>query len=790
MTSAPARHDPLEAPPPTFSSLDAERIAIEAFGITGTASPLVSERDQNVKILAGDGRGFVLKIGNPADDPDVIDMQSHALLHVADTDPTLPVMRLVPSVDGDHQVDVLGPDGRSHIARLVTLLPGRIMEPGELRLDTLYAFGVTCARLGRALRGFFHPAAGHPLLWNVKYALELRPLVGNIPDPGRRAIVERVLDRFEERVAPVFVDLRAQVIHNDLTPDNCLFDLDQRVSGIVDFGDMAHSALVCEFVSTVEALMGERPDHFEALEATAAGFCSITPLLDDEIAVLPDLLLARWATTAVISAWRVLSYPENAAYITGWDAGVWAMLDAFNEMGPPEYLRRIREAVVAAQRSRRTSRLENVPIAELTERRHRLLGSALSPLTYDRPLHLLRGRGAWLYDADGRAYLDCYNNVPVVGHSHPSVVEAIARQAAMLNTNARYLHGSALELAERLTATMPDGLDTVMFVNSGSEANDLAWRLATTVTGGSGGVVTAFAYHGVTTAISDLSPEEFREASRPPHVETVPAPDGYRGPHRREETDWALRYAEHVDDAVAALAGRGIRPAALLVDSGFTSDGIFTPPPAFLQDAVRRWRDAGGLFVADEVQSGFGRPGSHLWGFDVHGVIPDVVTLGKPMGNGHPVAAVVTRADIVDRFAHETEWFSTFGGNPVACEAGLAVLDVIERELLQANAADVGAWIRSALDELMTRHAAIGEVRSLGLLIGVELVRDTNSREPAIDTAHAVLNAMRDRGVLVGTTGPLSNTLKIRPPLVITREEAGVLIQTLDDVLGDLGTPA
>jgi 4-aminobutyrate aminotransferase-like enzyme len=273
-------------------------------------------------------------------------------------------------------------------------------------------------------------------------------------------------------------------------------------------------------------------------------------------------------------------------------------------------------------------------------------------------------------------------------------------------------------------------------------------------------------------------------------VETVPAPDGYRGPHRREETDWALRYAEHIDDAVAALAGRGIRPAALLVDSGFTSDGIFTPPPAFLQDAVRRWRDAGGLFVADEVQSGFGRPGSHLWGFDVHGVIPDVVTLGKPMGNGHPVAAVVTRADIVDRFAHETEWFSTFGGNPVACEAGLAVLDVIERELLQANAADVGAWIRSALDELMTRHAAIGEVRSLGLLIGVELVRDTNSREPAIDTAHAVLNAMRDRGVLVGTTGPLSNTLKIRPPLVITREEAGVLIQTLDDVLGDLGTPA
>ena len=790
MTHAPVRHDPLEAAPPAFSSQDAERIATELFGITGAASRLVSERDQNVQILAHDGRGFVLKIGNPADDPAVIDMQSQALLHVAATDPELPVMRLVPSVGGDHQVDVDGSDGRSHIARLVTLLPGRVMEADELRLDTLYSFGATCARLGRALRGFFHPAAGHPLLWNVKHALDLRPLVGNIPDPQRREIVERVLDRFEEHVTPVFSNLRAQVIHNDLTPDNCLFDLDQRVSGIIDFGDMAHSALVCDFVSTVEPLMGERPDHFEALEATAAGFCSITPFLDEEIALLPDLLLARWTTTAVISAWRVLSYPENAEYITGWDAGVWAMLDAFTEMGPAAYERRIREAIAAASGSRRISPLAHVPIVELTERRHRLLGSALSPLTYDRPLHLVRGRGAWLYDVEGRAYLDCYNNVPVVGHSHPSVVDAIARQAATLNTNARYLHGSALELADRLTATMPHGLDTVMFVNSGSEANDLAWRLATTVTGGTGGVVTAFAYHGVTTAISDLSPEEFRDASRPSHVETVPAPDGYRGPHRREETEWELRYAEHVDDAVAALAGRGVRPAALFVDSGFTSDGILTPPPAFLQDAVRRWRDAGGLFVADEVQSGFGRPGSHLWGFEVHGVIPDVVTLGKPMGNGHPVAAVVTRADIVDRFARETEWFSTFGGNPVACEAGLAVLDVIERESVQANAAEVGAWVRGALEELMTRHQAIGEVRSLGLLIGVELVTDRTTREPAVGAANAVLNAMRERGVLVGTTGPLSNTLKIRPPLVITRDEAGLLIQTLDDVLADIGTPS
>ena len=775
--------DPLEAPPPAFSAQDAERIAADSFGVSGTASPLVSERDQNVKIVTEDGRGFVLKIANPADDPGVIDMQTQALLHVAHTDPTLPAMRVVPTVDDGFQATLTGPDGRPSIVRMVTLLPGRTMEPDELHVDTLYSFGAACARLGRALRGFFHPSAGHPLLWNVKHALELRPLVRHIPDAARRAVIAEVLDRFELHVLPVFGDLRAQVIHNDLTSDNCLFDPQQSISGIVDFGDMAHSALICDFVSTVEALMGERLDHFESLETTAAGYASVTPFLDDEIAVLADLLLVRWSTTAVISAWRVRSYPENAAYITGWDAGVWAMLDAYRDMGLTEYQRKIREAMNAATRPERHVERPGGSIDEMVERRRHLLGSAISPLTYDRPLHLVRGRGAWLYDNEGRAYLDCYNNVPVVGHSHPRVVEAIARQAATLNTNARYLHGAALELAERLTATMPDGLDTVMLVNSGSEANDLAWRLAATVTGGTGGLVTDFAYHGVTTAIAELSPEEWpKDSTAPPNVETVPAPDGYRGRHRHEEPDWTTRYAEHVDEAIAALDGRGVRPAAMVVDSGFTSDGILTPPPTYLQDAVRRWRDAGGLFVADEVQSGFGRPGSHLWGFDVHGVVPDIVTLGKPMGNGHPVAAVITRADIVDRFSRQTEWFSTFGGNPVACEASLAVLDVIEQEGVQRNATEQGAWIRGALETLMSRHELIGDVRSLGLLIGVELVLDREAREPATAEARVVLNAMRERGVLVGTTGRHSNVLKIRPPLVITREESEVLVDTLDRV--------
>ncbi|MFN8233988.1 MAG: aminotransferase class III-fold pyridoxal phosphate-dependent enzyme, partial [Actinomycetota bacterium] len=737
--SPAAQADTLEAPPPAFTLQQASELARSKFGVDGKASPLVSERDQNFRILRDDGTGFVPKIMNPAEDPGVAEMQTLAMLHVAETDPGLPVMRLVPSLDGEVQSHVTGPDGREHVVRIVTLMPGRTYEPDEMRLDALPAFGAASARLARALRGFVHPSADHPLLWNIRNALDLRPLVPNIEDPRRRAIAERVLDRFEQRVHPAFGHLRAQVIHNDLTSDNALFDDDQRISGVIDFGDMAHTATVCELVSTVEALMGERPDHFETLAATASGFASGDPVRGrrHRAPARPAARHARWTTTATISAWRSKRYPENAEYITGWDAGVWAMLDLWDEIGDAEYQRRIHEAVAAATGAPTTIAM-GASLDELIERRRRLFGPAISPLTYDRPLHLVSARGAWMTDADGRSYLDAYNNVPVVGHCHPHVVEAIARQAALLNTNTRYLHRSALDLAERLVASMPEGLATVMFVNSGSEANDLAWRMARVATGHGGALVTTFAYHGVTTATSDLSPEEWLGAGRPPHVATFPPPDPFRGPFGEAE-GWSSRAAASVDVAIASLRERGLEPAMVMIDPGFISDGVFSPPDGYLRDVVERVHGAGGLYVADEVQVGYGRNGRHLWGFQVHGLEPDFVTLGKPMGNGHPVAAVITRSSIAERFAAETEFFSTYGGNPVAAEAALAVLDVIEREGLIANAGAMGTRLTDGVRTLAERHDAIGDVRSAGLLLGVELVRDRETREPAADVADAVL---------------------------------------------------
>jgi 4-aminobutyrate aminotransferase-like enzyme len=322
-------------------------------------------------------------------------------------------------------------------------------------------------------------------------------------------------------------------------------------------------------------------------------------------------------------------------------------------------------------------------------------------------------------------------------------------------------------------------------VNSGSEANDLAWRIASTVTGGDAGLVTDWAYHGVTARIADFSPSEWNDGVQPGGVETFAAPNTYRGPFA-DASDGAARAADEVRGAAARLAWRGRHPAALYLDSLFSADGIFTPEPSIVRSLVETARDAGALWVADEVQSGYGRIGDDLWGFTAWGVTPDFVTLGKPMGNGHPIAAVVTRSDLVDRFAKTTTFFSTFGGNPVACAAALAVLDVIADEGLVARAADVGDELRTSLRSLGERHPSIGDVRGRGLIAGVELVVDPATREPDRELAGRVKDAMRERGVLIGTTGRSGNVLKIRPPLAITADEARLVATTLDAVLAEL----
>ena len=421
--------------------------------------------------------------------------------------------------------------------------------------------------------------------------------------------------------------------------------------------------------------------------------------------------------------------------------------------------------------------MPDLSTAERLARRARLLGPAYR-LFYDEPFHPVRGEGVWLYDAAGTPWLDAYNNVACVGHGHPHVVQAIARQAATLNTHTRYLHDGILAYAERLLATLHPDLGHAMFTCTGSEANDLAMRIATAHTGGTGLIVTRFAYHGVTSALACASPSLGQYVRVGELVRLVDAPSG-----GDEQT--GRRFADGVRAAIADLQAKGLKPAALLVDTVFSSDGVFTGPAGFLREAVAAIQAAGGVFIADEVQPGFGRTGEAFWGFMRHGVVPDIVTMGKPMGNGHPVAGVAVKPDVMRAFGNAGRYFNTFGGNPVSMAAASAVLDVLTQENLQRNAHEVGQYLRDRLTALRARHPQVGEVRGAGLFIGVELVTDRVTGSPATDLAAKVVNALRQRQVLLSATGPQAHVLKIRPPLVFQRAHADWLVERLDDVLSD-----
>lgn len=417
---------------------------------------------------------------------------------------------------------------------------------------------------------------------------------------------------------------------------------------------------------------------------------------------------------------------------------------------------------------------------DMLARRERLLGPAYR-LFYDEPLHLVRGEGTWLFDAAGRRYLDMYNNVPHVGHCHPHVVEAICTQAGRLNTHTRYLHANILECAERLTGKLPSEVDTAMFCCTGSEANELALRIARTTTGRKGIIVVNYAYHGNTQAIYEITTSDIPAEKLPGYVVTVPAPDTYRGRYRGD--DAGELYAAHVHEAIALLQSRGFEPAAFVIDTIASSCGVVAPPPGYLAEVAAIVRAAGALFVADEVQPGFGRTGRHFWGFEADGLVPDIVTMGKPMGNGHPVSAVVARRELVDAFGNKGDYFNTFGGNPVSCAAALAVLDVIEEQGLQQNALDVGEHIRAGLQQLAKAHRCIGDIRGTGLFLALELVSDREQRVPDGALARSVINDLRDRGVLTGVIGPDRNILKLRPPMVISVADADFMLERLDECL-------
>lgn len=426
-------------------------------------------------------------------------------------------------------------------------------------------------------------------------------------------------------------------------------------------------------------------------------------------------------------------------------------------------------------------------IEQTLSARQKLLGRNLS-LSYNQPLKIVRGWMQYLYDETGRAYLDAFNNVPLVGHGHPRVVRAVQEQMALLNTNTRYLHDNVNRYAERLTRLLPEPLRVCFFVNSGSEANELALRMARARTGREDVIVLEHAYHGHTTTLIDISPHKFDGpggGGRKPWVHVAPVPDDYRGSYRRGDVHAGAKYAHTVAEGLDQMRKNGRHVAAFIAESLPSIAGQIEFPPGYLADVYRYVRGAGGVCIADEVQVGFARLGTHFWGFATQNVVPDIVALGKPIGNGFPLAAVVTTAEIADSFNNRMEFFSTFGGNPVACAAGLAVLDVLEEQHLRENALRVGQYFAGRLRALQERHEVIGDVRGRGLFLGVDLVLDRETREPGPAQASYIVNRLRECGVLAGTEGPRNNVIKLRPPLIFSEADVDLFMAALEKLLAE-----
>jgi 4-aminobutyrate aminotransferase-like enzyme len=606
------------------------------------------------------------------------------------------------------------------------------------------------------------------IAWDVRRLPEIMEFAAYIEAADVRRNVEQVFGALKDRL-PALRGLRSQAIHGDCHAANLLIDSAAgAVCGVLDFGDMIHAPLILEPAVAMSELLAGALTTPDELSTILGGYGLVQPLETADIEALFDLVTARHAVTLLVHAWRTRHDDRGARLLDKGAANAAASLEQLLKLG--------RAALTLRWHGDAGTSPSETASVDLG-RRHRLLGAG-AELFYEKPLHLVRGEGVWLYDPHGRAYLDVYNNVPHVGHSHPTVVRAIQKQTAMLMTHTRYLHGRILEYAEELTSRCPVELDACIFVNSGSEANDVAWRMARFATGNEGAVVMAHAYHGITDAVADLTPG-VGQPHDPRVVTLAPPPSALTAGDLMDSADLAAA-GEDADVALRTLHSRGFAPAAFFIDSALTSSGIYDPPPAWLATVAGRVRAAGGLVVADEVQYGLGRSGSHFWGFERRGLgVPDIVTLGKPVGNGYPMGVVIADRRLIEAFQARFGFFSTFGGNPVAAAAGLAVLQVLDREELVANARTTGEYLRQHLEILSGRHECLGRVRGAGLLLGLEVL-GPNAHVIKKRTKE-IVNSLASRArVLIGAEGPAANILKLRPPMPFRPKHADLLVQAID----------
>jgi 4-aminobutyrate aminotransferase-like enzyme/Ser/Thr protein kinase RdoA (MazF antagonist) len=733
--------------------------------------------DQNFLLDNHQGSRFICKVNTDLQHPYFLDAQLKAMQHLSDTPAGKIIQSVVHNTNGN-AFTMLKEDGQHLYIRVLSYLEGTCV--GDLLLphpEIFESLGNQLGKMDKHLADFVHPAAYRFTEWDLANVLNSRENLKYIRDYEKRTMVSYFLLQYEMEVVPLLPTLRKAVIHNDANDYNVLVN-GNTVTGIIDFGDMVESYLINNLAVACTYAMFRQFDPLVIAEKLIKSYHAEYPLTTTELSVLYYLIAARLCKSVTTSAMQRSQSDNKHHFISEMQA--WMLLYQLIKINPLQAKDRFYQCCGYDA----VLEMEN-DYTGLKQERNKYIGANLS-ISYKNPLKIVRGALQYLYDDKGNTYIDCVNNVSHVGHCHPSVVMAMQKQLAKLNTNTRYLHDSLVEYGKMITSTMPSKLKVCYFTNSGSEANDLAIRISRFFTGQKDVIVLDHAYHGTSTVAMELSPYKFDGpggVGQQPYIHKGMNPDLYRGSYRYDDENAGKKYAASIAETIGQLAEKGTGIAAFICETLLGVGGQIPLPEGYLKEVYQLVRKARGLCIADEVQVGFGRVGEKFWGFELQDVEPDIVVLGKPIGNGHPLAAVVVTEEIAKAFNNGMEYFNTYGGNPVSMEAGIAVMRVIQEEKLQQRALETGDFLLKNLKELMKKHKLIGDVRGKGLFVGVELIKDHQTLSPAVPEINEIVEQMKDRGFLLSTDGPLHNVLKIKPPMLFNIENATSFVAHLDEVL-------
>jgi len=733
--------------------------------------------DQNFLIRDQSGRKLIAKLTLGLTNPAFLNAQLKAMEHLRSRDTQIGIQEVITNVEGE-SLTAIHVGAETGYLRVLSFLDGTFMSDlKEWPTSVFETLGTTLATMDLHLSDFSHPAAYRFTIWDLAQVLNCRSDLQHIKDHEKRTMVHYFLLQYEMEVGPIRHQLRKAVVHNDANDHNVLVN-DNRVTGIIDFGDMVETELINNVAIACTYAMFKSNNPLERAVILLKSYHRVYPLTAIELSVLYYLIAARLSMSVVTSAKKRSESDNDHHFVSENDA--WMLLYQWIKINPllaqDQFNRCCGYASVLGQET---------TDALLEKERKAAIGANLS-ISYKRPLKIIKGALQYLYDDKGDTYIDGVNNVSHVGHCHPVVVSAMQKQLAKLNTNTRYLHDSLVAYAKLITGSLPPKLKVCYFCNSGSEANDLAIRISRHFTKQKDVIVLDHAYHGTSTVAMELSPYKFDGkggAGQQPYIHKGMNPDLYRGNYRYGDEKAGQKYAADIAGIISRLANKGTGIAAFICETLLGVGGQIPLPDGYLKEVYHHVRAAGGLCIADEVQVGFGRIGERFWGFELQDVEPDIVVLGKPIGNGHPLAAVVLTEEVAAAFNNGMEYFNTYGGNPVSMETGIAVMNVIRDEELQQRALITGNYLIAGLQKLKDKHAIIGDVRGKGLFVGVELVRDRKTLEPAVPEIDEIVEEMRNRGFLISTDGPLHNVLKIKPPMLFNIENANAFLMHLDRVL-------